>query len=185
MACFLQGSFKLIVSNPTTVGIIQGTTWVLGWLGKLGITGGLTFSFYYCLEMGHFPHQDHKWCTDMALPLFPNDTSDFTIDSIDLCTNTDAEQPLEIANILMISPVQAEAQYKDSARCVNDLGNTIGAKNQDLCTTLVVKYYELPCFCVAVLTFLVANAFMQAYECTTDTLLISFLLDEKYLLLLS
>ena len=32
-----------------------------------------------------------------------------------------------------------------------------------------------------VLAFLVVNAFMQAYECTTDTLLISFLLDEKYM----
>ena len=39
---------------------------------------------------------------------------------------------------------------------------------------------EVPSLCVAILSYLVANAFMVAYECTTDTLLISFLLDEKF-----
>ena len=39
---------------------------------------------------------------------------------------------------------------------------------------------EYPALCVAILSYLVANAFMVAYECTTDTLLLSFLLDEKF-----
>jgi hypothetical protein len=38
---------------------------------------------------------------------------------------------------------------------------------------------RLPCACVALMSFIVANAFMDAFGVTTDTLLLSFCFDEQ------